>query len=133
VIDRQVRAGRLSARGDLQHASGDRHGGVGGDDVDVIGHNPKPLARPDDRHVGGAGQEIGQPALVARIEVLHEHEGHPGARRQMGEELREGLEAPGGSADPDDGKGAFRPWLVCGQGLGLIRRGVVPRLPGGLL
>jgi len=49
---------------------------------------------------------------MAGIEVLHEHEGHPGAGRQMGEELGEGLEAPGGSADPDDGKGAFRPVLV---------------------
>ena len=56
----------------------------------------------------------------------------PVLRRQMGEELGEGLEAPGGSADPDDGKGAFRPWLVCGRGLGLIRRGVVPRFPGGV-
>jgi hypothetical protein len=99
----------------------------------MIGRDPKPLARLDDRHVGGAGQEISQPALVARIEVLHEHEGHPGARRQMGEELGEGLEAPGGSADPDDGERAFLPGLVFGQGLGLIRRGVVPKFAGGVL
>ncbi|MGH8554257.1 MAG: hypothetical protein ACREUD_01570 [Gammaproteobacteria bacterium] len=44
--------------------------------------------------------------------MLHEHEGHAGLRRQMGEEPGEGLQAPGGSADPDDGKRAFRPWLL---------------------
>ena len=80
---------------------------LGRDDVDVIGFDRKPVARLDDRHAGGAGQEIGQPALVAGIEVLHEHEGHPGLRRQIGQELGEGLQAPGGSADPDDGKRAF--------------------------
>jgi hypothetical protein len=66
------------------------------------------------------------------IEVLHEHEGPTRARRQTGKELAEGLQAPGGGADPDDGKGAFRPGLVFGQGLRLIRRGVVPRFPGGV-
>ena len=75
----------------------------------MIGRDRKSLARFDDRHVGGPGQEIGQPALMAGVEVLHEHEGHPGLRRQTGQELGEGLEAPGGSADPDDGKRAFRP------------------------
>ncbi len=49
---------------------------------------------------------------MAGVEVLHEHEGHPGLRRQTGQELGEGLEAPGGSADPDDGKRAFRPLLL---------------------
>jgi hypothetical protein len=101
----------------------------------VIGFDRKPLARLDDRNLGGAGQEIGQPALVAGTEVLHEHEGHPGVRRQMDEELGEGLEAPGGSADPDDGKRAFPPWLVSGQGLGLINGALSrgsPRVSGGI-
>jgi len=83
-------------------------------------------------HLGGAGQEIGQPALVVGIEVLHEHEGHTRVRRQMGEELGEGLEASRRSADPDDGERAFRPGLVFGHGLGLIGWGVVPRFPGGV-
>ena len=78
----------------------------------MIGRDPKPLARLDDRHVGGPGQELGQPALMAGIEVLDQHEGHAGLRRQMGEELGEGLETPGGRAYPDDGKRAFGPLLV---------------------
>ncbi len=132
VIDRQVGTSRVPARGDLQRALGERHAGVGRDDVDVIGRDRKSLAPLDDRHAGGAGEDIRQPALMAGIEVLHQHEGHPGAGRQMGEELGEGLQAPGGRADPDDGKGAFRPWPVYGRGLGLIRRGVVQRFPGGV-
>jgi hypothetical protein len=37
-------------------------------------------------------------ALVLRIEVLNQHEGHAGIVRQMAEQLRECLQSAGGSS-----------------------------------
>jgi hypothetical protein len=53
---------------------------------------------------------------MAGIEVLKEDESHGGTLRQVSEESGKGLEAAGGSAHTDDGKG-----FVGGAGF-LIRR-----------
>jgi len=43
--------------------------------------------------------------------VLHEDEGHARVVRQVIEQLLEGLQTTGGSADADYGEGLWQDWL----------------------
>ena len=58
-----------------------------------------------DRHFAGFGKQLRQVALVVRIEVLNQHEGHAGIVRQMAEQLRECLQSAGGGSYADNVRG----------------------------
>jgi hypothetical protein len=51
-----------------------------------------------DRHFACSGKQLGQMALVTRIEVLNQHECHAGIVRQMAEQLGECLQPAGGGS-----------------------------------
>jgi hypothetical protein len=51
-----------------------------------------PVGRFHDRHRSGLAEQLREPALMARIQVLDQHECHAGVGRDMREELGEGLE-----------------------------------------
>ena len=53
-----------------------------------------------DRHLAGIGEQLRQMALVTRIQVLNEHEGHTGIARQMAEQFRECLQPPAEAPTP---------------------------------
>ena len=77
---------------------------VGRDDVDVVRLDAHAVLGLADRHRRRLGQRLGEEARVRRIEVLDEHERHPGVGRERAEQLRERLEPAGRGADADDGK-----------------------------
>ena len=113
-VDGQVRPPRIArARQQRERAVEDAGVGVGRDDVDVIALDGHAVADLDHRHRRRAAQCLRQKAVVLRVEVLNEHEGHTRIDRQAGEQLAECFEAAGGSADADDGKrrrGVARRW-----------------------
>ena len=47
-------------------------------------------------------EDLGERALMLRIEVLDEHERHAGIEREVSQERRERLETAGGGADADN-------------------------------
>ena len=55
-------------------------------------------------HGRGAGENLGKGAGVIRIEVLHEHEGHPRIRRQTLQQPGKRLQTARRSADADNRK-----------------------------
>jgi hypothetical protein len=58
-----------------------------------------------DGHRGRARERLAKRARVRRIEVLDEHERHPGVGREVFEQLRKRLEPAGGRTDADDWRG----------------------------
>jgi hypothetical protein len=58
----------------------------------------------DHLHARGALEQFGHDAFARRIEVLNNNECHAAARRHSPQELIQGFESSGGSADADDGK-----------------------------
>jgi hypothetical protein len=54
-----------------------------------------------DRHRRVPGQQLDHHALMRRIEMLDQDEGHAAVGRQRVEEILEGLETAGRGADPD--------------------------------
>jgi hypothetical protein len=103
VVDRPVLD--LVAEREREEAAGDRHVGIRGDHVDVIGLRAQPVGDLDDGHRRGSGQHFGQLALVRGIQVLDQHEDHAGVGGKFSQELGEGFEAAGGRADADDREG----------------------------
>ena len=101
VVDRGV-AIDGGTGGQRKGASADRHVGVRGNHVDVVGQQPQAVGHGDDRHDRGPGQDRGQLALVPGVEVLDQHECHAGVGGELSEKLAEGLEPAGGGADADD-------------------------------
>ena len=55
-------------------------------------------------NLGGARQNFSQIAAVVGIEVLHQDESDAGFLRQVAEQVGEGFQSPGGSADAGDGE-----------------------------
>ena len=70
-----------------------RHLGARRDDVDVVGLDALPVGGLQHGDGGRARQELGENALVYRVEVLHEHVGEAAVHRETAEQLREGFEA----------------------------------------
>ncbi len=126
-IDRHVLARGYRPRQELQVSVPDRHVHVGRDDVDVVGLDAHAVQRLGNRHRGRAGEEGRQDALVGRGQVLHEHKRRAGVRGQVLQQLPEGLEAAGGSADANDGKGILGG--VAGRGGKGLRPAVAAFLP----
>ncbi len=75
------------ARDQLQHAALDRDVLLPRGDVDVVGLDRRVLLDLGDRHAAPLGEQLGQDAFVARVQVLHEHVGHARIDRQRPQEL----------------------------------------------
>src|SRR5262245_2190315 len=111
IVNRTVLPARLLARRQAQRAFCDGHVRVGWDDINAVWFDAHTMLDFLDRHVGGFGQQFSENAFARGLEVLHEGEGHASVVRQMSEQLLEGLQTPGGSADADYGEGLRRYWL----------------------
>ena len=107
-VDRRA-ARRCRRRGcwHAQHAVVDGQRRVRRDDVDVV----RPTIGLPSRACSHAAsvvmrrEQLGHQRLVARVEVLDEHEGHPAVGGHVAEELLERLQAARGRAHADDGQG----------------------------
>ncbi|WP_280155491.1 hypothetical protein [Piscinibacter sp. XHJ-5] len=91
----------------------------------------------DNGHAGRLGEQIGQPAVVPAVEVLHQHECHAGVFRQRLKQLHERFQSASGCADADHGE-ADMEFVVCLRhggsflsGIG-VGRAVSPGGVGGL-
>src|SRR5262249_28915315 len=85
-----------------QHPPRYGHGGVRRNHIEVVllqrhavGHLPYP-------HRRLFGKQLGQDAVVSRIQVLNEDEGHPGGGGQGSDELAKSLNPAGRGADGND-------------------------------
>ena len=114
-IDGQMLAADL-AGGEVQGMVLNGHGGIGRNDVDVIGLDLHAILHFDDGHGCGAGDQLGEHAFVLGIEMLNEDESHSGVGREMGEKFGEGFQAAGRSSNGDNGHvvGLRRAFLAAG-------------------
>ena len=97
----------------------DGHVLVRRDHIDAVRPDLGAILDLDDFHAGGALEQFGHDALVRRVQVLDDDKGHAAARRHVLQELLQGLQSPGGSADADDGEiemGLFPPFGHWGLG-----------------
>src|SRR5271157_6248059 len=83
--------GRKDSIGDAQVVSRRNH-------VNMIGPGARLALYLGDRHLGGLGKQLGEMALVLRIEVLNQHECHAGIVRQMVEQHGECFQPAGGGS-----------------------------------
>lgn len=97
--------GRARARDQAQTLIAHRESGIRWNDIDVVGLDGEPFLGLRHRHGCSLGEELRQQALVVRIKVLDEDESHSALRRERGQQLRDRLESPRGSANADNGKG----------------------------
>ena len=103
-VDRKVPAPRGDARDQLQHVSLDGDVVPPRGDVDVVGLDRRVPSDLGDRQAASLRQQVGQDALVAGVQVLHQHEGHAGVGRQRSEKLPERVQPAGGGPHADDGE-----------------------------
>ena len=73
-------------------------------DIDALALDRHSVSREQDRHRRMARKQIDHHAIVARVEVLHDDEGHAVGRRKRVQKLPAGVEASGRGADGDDRK-----------------------------
>ncbi len=111
---------RMPARAPLlawlqaQRTFGDRHAGIRGQDINVIGFDPHSVTDLGDRKFCSSCQQFRQDTFVGRVEVRHEYESHSGIHPEMLKQLSERFEPAGGCSDADHGKG-----IVSTRGAGL--------------
>jgi hypothetical protein len=74
------------------------------DDVDVVGFDRDGALDLHHRHLRAAAEQLGQMALLARIEVRSDNERQSGIGRHRAEELLQRLETARRRADADDRK-----------------------------
>ena len=107
-IDRQAQAPGRRRLEQVQHPVQDGQVLVGRDHVDAVRLDLHPVLDLDDRHGGGALEQLRQHALVRRVQVLDDDEGHAAALRHVLAKLLERLQPAGRGADADDGERALR-------------------------
>ena len=105
-IDGQTQAARLGGLEQLQRAVEERQVMPRRNDVDAVGPHDHAILDFEDRQARVAANEVGEDALVIRVEVLHEHEGHAGIGGvgQAGEERLERRQSARGRANADHRK-----------------------------
>ena len=138
AVDRHRRALRLVAGCEAQPVALEAQVEARRDHVGVVGFDGQAVSDLTDRQRRLVAEQFGQDALVGRGEVLHDDERHADVGGKVFEQLRDGLQAAGRSADADDGK-RRRPaclWLsacVSGQAITLpslrFERRVVMPIP----
>lgn len=83
----------------LEGIVGDHHVGVGRDHVNMVGLHLHAVADLQDWHRAAFRKQFRQQAFVLRIQVLHEHEGHPGVPAEVPQESGKRFQAAGGCTD----------------------------------
>src|SRR3546814_15133126 len=78
----------------------------GGDDINTVWLDPHAVDCLLHPHRRAAGEQFDHHARMRRIEMLDHDEGHVAVGRRNVEELPEGIETAGRSADGDHGKSA---------------------------
>jgi hypothetical protein len=81
---------------------------VGRNNVNSIGRDFDAVPRFDNGNVCVAPKQLRKLALMVRVQMLDEDEGHACVSREVLEKIIEGLEAAGRSADSHDGEGFAR-------------------------
>ena len=99
VVNGHVHAARFPARLELQGAVGNGHGGVRGNDVNMVGLDGHAIGYFADAHDGLFGNEFGEHAFVFGIQMLDQDEGHACVLGKITHEFGEGFDSAGGSAD----------------------------------
>ena len=92
-VEGHARTMALQGFGQPEGAVLDCQIGAGRNEIDVVALELHPVCRLQNLHRRVAGQQIDHHALVLRIEMLDQHEGHAAVGRQRVEELLEGVEA----------------------------------------
>jgi hypothetical protein len=126
VDDRRFRAGG-EARPGAQDAAAHGQLPAGRTDVDVVCFDDVAVAGLAYRHAGFLAQQRIEDALAVRIHMRDDHERHARLFRQRCEQLRNGRQPPGRSADADDREHGFAGGFAGGLAGGLARR---PARPG---
>ena len=104
-VERKPRAvSRLRLRNPQRALVVDRQIDARRNDIDALAFDRHSLGRLQDRHRRVARKQIDHHAVVARVEMLHDDEGHAVDGRQRVQKLPAGVEASGRSADGDDRK-----------------------------
>ena len=80
-INRQAGTVAGERLGQVQRAAADRQIGAGRDDIEMLALHRHAVGGLVDGERGGAGEQTGQHAFVARVEMLDQNEGHAGLRR----------------------------------------------------
>ena len=104
-VERQAHAvtrlrSRQPQRGLVVHREID----AGRNDIDALAFDRHSVGRLHDRHRRVAGEQVDHHAVVARVEVLDDDEGHAVVGGQRAEQLPARVKAAGRGADRHDGK-----------------------------
>jgi len=102
MVDGHVKAATFAAWRVLQGVIGNGHGGVGRNDVNVIGFDGHPVGDFLDVHGGFFGKKFGEHAVMLGVEMLDENEGHAGIGSQVADEFGESFDSARGSANSGD-------------------------------
>ena len=84
---------------------GDRHRHVRGDDVGTVCLDRHPVGRLHDRDGGCSAEQLGEHAVVPRVEMLDEHVRQSRICREITDQAGKRLEPACRGADADDGRG----------------------------
>ena len=102
-VERQAHAvPRLRPRKPQRRLVVHREIDAGRNDIDALAFDRHSVGRLQDRHRRVAGEQVDHHAVVARVEVLDEDEGHAVIGGQRAEQLPAGVEAAGRGADRHD-------------------------------
>src|SRR5215471_6344842 len=99
VVDGHMQTTRLLARGDLQYPARNGHGGVRRNHIDVVWLQRQTVRHLSHPHHGLFGKQLGQDAVVGRIQVLNQNESHSGGGRQSPDEFGKGFDPARRRAD----------------------------------
>src|SRR5436305_12740542 len=98
MVDGHVKAATFAAWRVLQGVFGNGHGGVGRNDVNVIGFDGHPDGDFLDEHGGFVVKKFGEHAVMLGVEMLDENEGHAGIGSPVADVFGESFDSASVSA-----------------------------------
>ncbi len=116
MVDRHSQAAALQRLRQAQGAVPQAHVPVGRDDVDVVRLDPHSVLDLLHRQQGVSCQDLGRQAFMVGVEVLDQDEGDPGVLGHPREQVFEGVQTSGRSADSHHREGQRkRRWRLFGR------------------
>jgi len=88
----------------VQHPVEDGHILIGRYHIDTVGPDPHPIPGLIDLHGGGPLEQLNHDPFVRRVQVLNNHIGYAAPFRHISQELFQGFQSAGGSADSGNWK-----------------------------
>lgn len=104
AVDDVLMALSRLARRDAEDAAAQREVGIAWDDVDVVDLHAHAVRRLEDGEGRHAGDDVGELALVVRVEVHHEDDRDPGGGWESAEQVAGGVEPAGRGAHAHHGE-----------------------------